>query len=118
MRDQCEEEVHATRTFFPFLFDDLIVEGVDAAERLRAYLVEDEYRRGYRRGLALAVCGFNDDWRRCDRRVVVEWVREKVLLRGGFLVWVAEEVLKGERAQPEEIGIDYLEVALRWRWWQ
>ena len=89
--------MHTTRTFFPFLFDDLIVEGVDAAERLRAYLVKDEYRRGYWRGLALAVVVFDDDWRRRDRRVVVERVGEKVLLRGGFLIWVTEEVLKGER---------------------
>ena len=105
---------NTVRTFFPFLFDDLVVQSVDAAECLRAYLVQNEYRRGYRSaGLVLAVFVFDDDGRRRDRRVVVEWVGEEVLLCGWFLVWVTEEVLKGKRAQPEEVSIDDLKVALR-----
>jgi hypothetical protein len=61
--------------------------------------MENEYRRGNRRRLVvLAVFVFDDDWRRRDWRVVVERVGEEVLLRGRFLVRVAEEVLKGERA--------------------
>ena len=101
-------------TFFPFFFNDFVAEGVDAAERLRAYLVKNEYRRGYWRGFALAVFVF-DGWRRRNWHVMVERVGEKVLLRGRFLVRVAEEILKGERPQSEEVGIDDLEVALRWR---
>ena len=76
--------------------------------------MKNEYRRRCLCGFALAVFVF-DDWRRRDRRIVVERVGEEVLLRGGFLVWIAEEVLKGERPQSEEVGVDYLEVALRWR---
>jgi len=46
-------------------------------------------------------------------RIVVEWVGEEILLWWHrLLVWIAQKVLEGERAQLEEVGRDDLKVAL------
>jgi len=56
-----------------------------------------------------------DDERWCDRRIVVEWIGEEVFLWCGLLIWIAQEVLEGERAQFDEVGRDDVEVGLSLR---
>ncbi len=101
--------------FFPLLFDDFIVKRIDAPERLRTYLMKNEYGRWDLRRFVLVAVFIFDDCGRCDGHIVVERVGEEVLLCGRFLVWIAEEVLECERTESEEVGIDGLEVALSWR---
>jgi len=86
--------------------------------------VKDEYRGVRRRGFAVlaAVLVVVEDERGCDGRIVVERIGEEVFLWCGLLIWIAVEVLEGERAQFEEVGGDDVEVSLglrlqgRWRW--
>jgi len=86
--------------------------------------VKDEYRGVRRRGFAVlaAVLVVVEDERWRDGRIVVERIGEEVFLWCGLLIWIAVEVLEGERAQFEEVGGDDLEVSLglrlqgRWCW--
>ena len=87
--------------------------------------MEDEYRRGHLRGFAVLapVLVVIEDERRGDGRIVIERIGEEVFLRWcGLLIWIAQEVFEGERAQFEEVGGDDLKISLRlglrgrWRW--
>lgn len=79
--------------------------------------MKDEYRRGHLRGFAVLVTVrvVIEDKRRRDGRIVVERIGKEVFLWCGLLIWIAQEVLEGERAQFEEVGGDDLEVGLSLR---
>jgi hypothetical protein len=89
-------------TFFSLFLDDLIIEGIDAPKCLRVDLVQDEYRRGRRRGFAILAVLVVEDERRHEGCIVVERVRKEAFSRRWLLVKKSSRVSAPNLRRLEE----------------